>query len=88
MQTDFQWVIIENQLKHWVYILQNQIKVFKKKKVKQQNGSTIERSLLVHGQINFIKFVELNNYDVYCKIWNVFVWSNFLKIWRVLNSLN
>ena len=36
-------------------------------------------------QINFIKFVESNKCDnVYSKIWNIFVWSNFLKIGCVL----
>ena len=33
---------------------------------------------LIHGQINFIKFVEPNKFDnVYIKIWNIFVWSIF-----------
>ena len=32
-----------------------------------------------------IKFCESNKFDsVYSKIWNIFVWSNFLKMWRVL----
>ena len=49
------------------------------------NQSTIERSPLIHGQINFMKFVESNKFgNVYSKIWNIFAWSNFLKIWRVL----
>ena len=49
------------------------------------NQSTIERSPLIHGQINLIKFVESNKFDkVYSKIWNIFTWSNFLKIWCVL----
>ena len=31
------------------------------------------------------KFVESNKFDkVYNKIWNIFVWSNFTKIWHVL----
>ena len=61
-------------------------RVFKKMKVTHYlNQSTVERSLLIHGQINLIKFVESNKFDkVYSKIWNIFVWSNFLKIWRVL----
>ena len=38
-----------------------------------------------YSQINLIKFVESNKFDkVYCKIWNIFVRSNFLKIWPVL----
>ena len=33
---------------------------------------------LIHGQINFIKFVEPNKFDnVYIKIWNIFVSSIF-----------
>ena len=49
------------------------------------NQSTIERLLLMHGQINLNKFVELGKFDkVYSKIWTIFVWSNFLKIWGVL----
>ena len=49
------------------------------------NQSTIERSPLIHGQINFIKFVESNKFDkAYSKIWNIFAWSNFLKILCVL----
>ena len=49
------------------------------------NQSTIERLLLMHGQINLNKFVELGKFDkVYSKIWTIFVWSNFLKIWNVL----
>ena len=32
-----------------------------------------------------IKFVESNEFNkVYSKIWNIFAWSNFLKIWRVV----
>ena len=60
--------------------------VFKKTKVTQfLNQSTIERSPLIHGQINLIKFVESNKFDkVYSKIWNIFAWSIFLKIWHVL----
>ena len=43
------------------------------------------KSPLVHGQINMIKFVESNEFNnVYSKIWNIFAWSNFLKIWCVL----
>ena len=41
-------------------------KEFLKRKQKQQsylNQSTIERSLLIHGQINLIKFVESNKFD-------------------------
>ena len=39
----------------------------------------------MHGQINSAKFVESSKFDkVYSKIWNIFVWSNFLKFWRVL----
>ena len=38
-------------------------------KVAQLNQLTLERSLLIHGQINFI-FVKLNKFDnVYNKIW-------------------
>ena len=49
------------------------------------NQSTIERWPLIHGQINLIKFVESKKIGkVYSKIWNIFVWSNFLKIWRAL----
>ena len=45
------------------------------------NRSTIETLLLVHGHINFIKFVESSKFDnVYNKIWNIFVWSNVLKV--------
>ena len=37
------------------------------------------------NQINLIKFVESKKLDkVYSKIWNIFVWSNFLKIWHAL----
>ena len=36
---------------------------------------------LIYCQINLIKFVESNKFDnVYSKIWNIFVWSFFLKI--------
>ena len=39
----------------------------------------------MHGQINSIKFVESSIFDkMYSKIWNIFVWSIFLKFWRVL----
>ena len=39
----------------------------------------------MHGQINSIKFVESSIFDkIYSKIWNIFVWSIFLKFWRVL----
>ena len=49
------------------------------------NQSTIERWPLIHSQINLIKFVESNKFDkVYNKIWNIFAWSIFLKIWHVL----
>ena len=48
------------------------------------NQSTIERSPLIHGQINLIKFVKSNQFDkVYRNIWNTFPWSNILKSWRV-----
>ena len=45
-------------------------RVFKKTKVTHYlNQSTVERSLLIHGQINLIKFVESNKFDkVYSKI--------------------
>ena len=34
---------------------------------------------LIHGQINLIKFIELNKFgNVYSKIWHVFVWTNQL----------
>ena len=39
----------------------------------------------MHSQIDSIKFVESSKFDkVYSKIWAIFVWSDFLKIWRVL----
>ena len=39
----------------------------------------------MHGQINSIKFVESSIFDkIYSKIWKIFVWSIFLKFWRVL----
>ena len=39
----------------------------------------------MHGQINSIRFVESSIFDnIYSKIWNIFVWSIFLKFWRVL----
>ena len=39
----------------------------------------------MHGQINSIKFVESSIFDkIYSKIWNIFVWSIFLKFWHVL----
>ena len=42
------------------------------------NQSTIERSPLIHSQINLIKFVESNKFDkVYSKIWKIFTWSIF-----------
>ena len=48
--------------------------VFQKMKVTQLNHSTIESLSLIHNQINFIKFVaELNKFDVYSKICNIFV---------------
>ena len=35
---------------------------------------------LIHGQINLIKFIELNKFDnVYSKIFHIFVSSN---LWR------
>ena len=38
-----------------------------------------------NGQINLIKFVEWNKFDKgYSKIWNIFAWLIFLKIWCVL----
>ena len=38
-----------------------------------------------NGQINLIKFVEWNKFDKgYSKVWNIFAWSIFLKIWCVL----
>ena len=45
-------------------------RVFKEMKVTHYlNQSTVERSLLIHGQINLIKFVESNKFDkVYSKI--------------------
>ena len=60
-------------------------RVFKKMKVTHYlNQSTVERSLLIHGQINLIKFVESNKFDkVYNKIWNIFAWSNFFKVWFI-----
>ena len=49
------------------------------------NQSTIERWPLIHGQINWIKFVESKKIDnVYSKIWIISVWSIFLKIWSAL----
>ena len=46
---------------------------------------TIERLPLIHGQINLIKFGESNKFDEVCsKIWNIFAWSKYLKIWHVL----
>ena len=39
----------------------------------------------MHSQINFIKFVESNKFDnVYSKIGNIFIWSNFQKTGFVL----
>ena len=39
----------------------------------------------MHSQISAIKFVESSKFDkVYSKIWNIFAWSIFLKIWHVL----
>ena len=41
--------------------------------------------MLIHGLINLVKFVESNKFDkAYSNIWNIFVRSNFLKIWRIL----
>ena len=41
----------------------------KQKKNTQLNQSTIQRSPLIHGQINLNKFVESNKFDnVYSKI--------------------
>ena len=48
------------------------------------NQWNIEGWLLMHSQINLIKFVESKFDKAYSKIWNVFVWSNFLKICRAL----
>ena len=37
--------------------------------------------MATNSQINLIKFVESKKFDkVYSKIWNISVWSNFLKI--------
>ena len=42
------------------------------------NQSTIERSLLIHCQINLVKFVESNKFGKVCSnIWDIFVWSIF-----------
>ena len=39
----------------------------------------------MHSQINLTKFVESSKFDkVYTKIWNIFVWSIFLKFWCIL----
>ena len=39
----------------------------------------------MHGHINSIKFVESSKFDkVYSKNWNIFVWWNCSRIWRVL----
>ena len=39
----------------------------------------------IRSQINLIKFVESYKFDkAYSKIWDIFVWSNFLKIWHIL----
>ena len=39
----------------------------------------------MHGQTNFIKFVESHKFDKVCsKIWNIFAWTKFLKIRRFL----
>ena len=62
-------------------------RIFKKENESNSylNQSTIEILSPIHSQINLIKFVESNKFDkVYSKIWNIFAWSNFLKIWRVL----
>ena len=58
----------------------------KRKQHSYLTQATIKRSSLIsHGQVNLIKFVESNKFDkVYSKVWNIFVWSNFLKIWPVL----
>ena len=62
-------------------------RIFKKENESNSylNQSTIEILSPIHSQINLIKFVESNKFDkVYSKIWNIFTWSNFLKIWCVL----
>ena len=60
------------------YILQNQMQVFKKKKVTQLNQSTNQLTPLLRGQINLIKFVESNKFDgAYSKIWNIPATSKF-----------
>ena len=44
-------------------------KSLRKKKVTQLNESAIDRSPVIHGQINLIRFAELNKFDnVYSKI--------------------
>ena len=62
-------------------------RIFKKENESNSylNQSTIEILSPIHSQINLIKFVESNKFDkVYSEIWNIFAWSNFLKIWCVL----
>ena len=62
-------------------------RIFKKENESNSylNQSTIEILSPIHSQINLIKFVESNKFDkVYSKIWNIFTWSDFLKIWCVL----
>ena len=47
----------------------------KRKRHSYLNQATIKRSSLIsHGQVNLIKFVESNKFDkVYSKVWNIFV---------------
>ena len=87
-------VTTENQLKHcWKKItgddtkktkrlteIQALTKDFVPNKINCQ--STIKRSPLIHGQINFIKFVELNKFDnVYSKTWHLFRVGIKKKYW-------
>ena len=85
----------ENQLKHcfWKKItgddtkktkrlteIQALTKDFVPNKINCQ--STIKKSPLIYGQINFIKFVELNKFDnVYSKTWNLFRVGIKKKYW-------
>ena len=62
-----------------------EVQVLTKNVAKTELFKPTSRSPPIRGQINLIKFFESNKFDkVYSKIWTIFVWSNFLKIWGVL----
>ena len=51
-----------------------------KDSLRKRKQTAIERSPLIHCQINLIKFVASNKFDkVYSKIWNIFVWYKLFK---------